>query len=151
MLRSVQCQNCFSNKLILPLIIGIAFCLILIIPLSNSNAIASEINVKQDIVDIPNGTGVYDFGDVNVDSGSVVVFTIENSGETALELTGIPIVQVTGTHTGDFTVTLEPDTPVSFNENTTFEIMFSPSESGDLEAQILLYNNDLDETHIHLL
>ena len=65
------------------------------------------------------------FGSVVVSTGSPVAhtFIISNAGSATLNLTGAPLVSVTGT---DFTVTAVPTTPVLVGGSTTFEITFDP-------------------------
>jgi hypothetical protein len=88
-----------------------------------------------------------EFGEAAVDSDTVVhTFTIENKGEEDLNLTGSPLVEITGTHAADFTVTSSPSTPVAAGGGTTtFEITFDPGRDGLREAEISIANNDSDE------
>ena len=106
---------------------------------------AAEINIKQGTVDIPDDTGIFDFGTVLVGGSSLVTFTIENLGNTDLELTGSPLVDITGTHASDFAVTQLPSTQISPANSTTFEITFSPNDVGTRNATVSIMNNDSDE------
>jgi hypothetical protein len=85
-----------------------------------------------------------DFGSVSVASGSVTrIFTIENTGNESLNLTGSPLVVLSGV---DFTLTQIPNTPIAVNTGTTiFEIIFDPSAVGLREATVSIANNDADE------
>jgi len=84
------------------------------------------------------------FGSV-AQGGSVVrTFTIRNTGTGALNLTGSPRVQWTGST--DFTVVQQPGSPVVANGGTTtFRIQFTPSSPGLKTATVQIANNDANE------
>ncbi len=112
-----------------------------------------EMNVKGNSVSIADGDTIpdaaddTDFGNVAL-SGSFVehTFTIENSGDGDLVLDGTPVVDISGTHAPDFTVTTQPTSPVaSAGGTTTFVIKFNPSGYGDRVAEVSIANNDPDE------
>jgi uncharacterized repeat protein (TIGR01451 family) len=89
-----------------------------------------------------------DFGSLEVAGGTQdYTFTIRNSGNSALILSGSPIVQVTGAHASDFTVTAQPasSTVASGGGTVTFTVRFNPSAAGLRSAEITVANNDLDE------
>jgi archaellum component FlaG (FlaF/FlaG flagellin family) len=88
-----------------------------------------------------------DFGNANVSGGTVArTFTIKNTGNGTLSLTGSPRVQVSGTHASNFTVTQQPSSTVSANGGTTtFEVRFDPSASGTRNAMISIGNDDSNE------
>ena len=88
-----------------------------------------------------------DFGQVDVSSGTNGnPFTITNTGFAALNLTGVPIVDITGAHASDFTVTTLPASPVAAAGGTTvFEITFDPNSTGLRTATVSIANNDSDE------
>ena len=111
-----------------------------------------EINVQYNGTSIPDGDASpgsgdgTDFGETNAAFGSVAhTFTVENTGGAPLSLTGTPLVDITGTHAGDFTVTSLPASIVAGGGGTTFEISFDPSAPGLREAQISIANDDSDE------
>ena len=95
----------------------------------------------------PDTADYTDFGNVDVDNGTqVYTFTIKNTGNIDLNLDGSPIIEITGTNAGDFSVTgTAPTTPVAANGSTTFEITFNPSDAGERTATISISNNDNDE------
>ncbi|WP_321531300.1 DUF4347 domain-containing protein [uncultured Desulfuromonas sp.] len=112
----------------------------------------SEINVSYSgttIVDgdtTPSSGEGTDFGSVAAASGTIVrTFTIENSGEGPLFMSGSPLVSITGTNAADFSVTTQPDTSVSSGGSTTFNVTFNPSAVGTRTATITIANNDADE------
>jgi len=100
-----------------------------------------EINVRQ-ATDIPDG-GVFDFGSVNVgETGDTVTFTIENIGNTTLELTGTPVVSVTGS---GFLLLTDADSTVGAGDSTTFQVIFTPGACDTNSGSISIANNDTDE------
>tara|TARA_R110002073_G_scaffold139232_2_gene289351 strand:- start:125075 stop:128854 length:3780 start_codon:yes stop_codon:yes gene_type:complete len=93
----------------------------------------------------PSVTDDTDFGSVDVASGSVVhTFTIANTGNAPLNLTGASLVFISG-GAGDFTVTNLPTTPIPALSSTTFDITFNPSSTGTITANVLIQNDDPDE------
>ncbi|MGJ8685818.1 MAG: BspA family leucine-rich repeat surface protein, partial [Nonlabens sp.] len=112
-----------------------------------------EINIKGNTIDIVNGDAIpegldhTDFGAVAVTAGTNVrTFTIENTGSSVLNLTGTPLVAISGTNAADFTVTTLPTSTVAATTGTTtFEITFDPSAAGMRTATISIANNDVDE------
>jgi hypothetical protein len=111
-----------------------------------------EINVTGNALSIADGDGSpdtldhTDFGATQEDGGTVVrTFTIENSGGGALSLTGTPLVDVSGTHSNDFTVTLDPASSVAGSGSTTFQVTFDPSALGLRSATLSIANDDADE------
>ena len=114
---------------------------------------APEINLKGNNTTIvnndtsPSATDHTDFGTQDVTSGTVVrTFTIENTGGSALNLTGTPKVVISGPNAAEFTVTTQPTSPVAAtNGSTTFQITFDPSGVGMRTASVSIANNDTDE------
>jgi hypothetical protein len=104
-----------------------------------------EINIKQGTMNIPSGTGSYNFGTVNVGSSTAVIFTIENTGTANLLLTGTPKVAISGANAGDFSVTQQPISPVGPNGSTTFTLRFAPTATSTRTATVSIVNNDSDE------
>jgi len=84
-----------------------------------------------------------DFGNVTTagDPGTRT-FTIKNTGESDLVLNGISKVEITGTHSGDFSVTIQPVSPIKSNDTSTFTVEFDPNTVGFREATITINNND---------
>jgi len=94
--------------------------------------------------DIANN-GSRDFGTVTIGSDNSLTFTIRNTGTTDLNLTGMDLVDVSGTNEADFTVTANPDTPVAASDTTTFTVQFAPGGAGVRNAVLTIANNDSDE------
>jgi len=96
--------------------------------------------------DTPSATDSTDFGSYDIDTGSnSVVFTIQNTGAAALDLTGGTLVAVGGTDPGDFLITSNPTTPVATSGSTTFTVHFDPTATGQRVATISIANTDADE------
>ena len=88
-----------------------------------------------------------DFGSFDITAGTHDhTFTIYNTGTGELNLTGTPLVAVSGTHAADFTVTVDPTTPLAITTGTTtFTVNFDPSAIGVRSATLSIANNDADE------
>ncbi|MBI3919811.1 MAG: choice-of-anchor D domain-containing protein, partial [Armatimonadetes bacterium] len=94
----------------------------------------------------PSLTDYTDFGSVSVDGGTVTrTFTIRNTGNLDLNLTGDPKVALSGDHAADFSVISLPTSPLLGSGSTTFAIRFNPSAVGVRTATVSLANDDLDE------
>ena len=91
----------------------------------------------------PSQTDDTEFGVAAVSGGSVAhTFEIENFGSDDLTLAGSPVVQITGAHAADFSVTTQPSSPITSGSNDTFTITFDPSAAGNRTATVSIQNND---------
>jgi LPXTG-site transpeptidase (sortase) family protein len=101
---------------------------------------------QQDIPDGDTTPGIADdtdFGAVSVDSGTVDhIFELNNFGDSTLVLSGTPLVEISGLHAADFTVTDQPATPIASGGTDTFTIQFNPSAAGNRTATVSISNND---------
>lgn len=118
----------------------------------DNTPLVSEISLKgngQEIVDgdtTPSTADNTAFGSAEVGGGTVAhTFTISNSGNTSLRLTGSPIVAISGANADDFTVTSPPYGTIAAGGSTTFVIEFAPSGAGVRTATVTIVNNDSDE------
>ncbi len=109
---------------------------------------ASEIKVEGKGITIANNDSTpcneedTDFGTVNVGSSVTRTFTIKNTGELVLNLTGSPQVSVMGT---GFSIINQPTSPVAALTGTTpFHVKFQPTESGVVKGNVSLNNDDGD-------
>ncbi len=95
----------------------------------------------------PSAADHTDFGNVRRTGGTLErTFTIANSGDAILNLTGTPKVEISGTHAAEFTVTAQPESPVAAGGGTTaFTIRFDPAELGLRTAIVSIANDDADE------
>jgi len=107
-----------------------------------------EINVIGNSISIVNGDTVpsaiddTDFGNVDIIIGATNIFTIQNTGTTPLNLTGIlPYINISGINAADFTLTANPTSPIIAGGNTTFNITFNPGALGLRTATITIANN----------
>jgi hypothetical protein len=112
-----------------------------------------EMDVKGNNVSIADGdttpslTDGTNFGKADVTGGTMNrVFTIYNTGDASLTLSGSPKVVVSGANAADFSVTADPTSPVAGTSgSTTFTVRFDPSAIGVRSATISIANNDSDE------
>ncbi|WP_163411588.1 BspA family leucine-rich repeat surface protein, partial [Flavobacterium ajazii] len=111
-----------------------------------------EINITGNAIAIANGSTVpattnhTDFDVVNVSSGTIArTFTIENTGAGFLNLSGTPLVDISGANAADFAVTTLPNSSIATAGSTTFAITFDPSAGGLKTATVTITNNDIDE------
>jgi hypothetical protein len=94
----------------------------------------------------PSAADHTDFGSADISTGSVDrVFTVANLGNVNLNLTGTPRVQLSGANASDFSVTIQPASPVAASGNTTFTVHFDPSAVGVRSATVSIANDDADE------
>src|SRR5206468_1915185 len=113
--------------------------------------VAPEIAVLGNGVEIADGDATpsvadhTDFGSVSLGQVRTHVFTISNSGDANLTLSGTPPVAISGPNAGDFSVVATPTTPVGPNTTTSFEVRFSPSASGTRAATLTIANDDSNE------
>ncbi|HLF51899.1 LamG-like jellyroll fold domain-containing protein [Flavobacterium sp.] len=90
---------------------------------------------------IANGT---DFGSTQIVSDQITrTFTIKNIGSGTVNLTGTPLVSITGSV--DFSVITFPITPITSTNTTAFQIKFNPSSIGIKTATVSIASNDSDE------
>ncbi|NQT74031.1 MAG: choice-of-anchor D domain-containing protein, partial [Chloroflexi bacterium] len=108
---------------------------------------APEMDVKGNSVSITDGdtspttADHTDFGSADVTSGSVVrTFTIENTGDATLTLSGTPTIAGS-----DFSLTGTPSATVAASGNTTFSVTFNPSATGTRTGTVSIANDDSDE------
>ncbi len=87
-----------------------------------------------------------DFGSVTTGTTANNTFTIENVGTADLNLTGAsPYITISGANAALFTVTAIPTTPITFGNNTTFQITYAPLVGGTHNAIISIANDDSNE------
>ena len=95
----------------------------------------------------PSTADLTDFGSRDIFSESAThTFTIRNTGSGDLLLTGVPIVQISGTNAGDFILSVQPASSTVIPSGTvTFQVTFDPTTTGVRKATINIANNDADE------
>ncbi|MEK7413387.1 MAG: choice-of-anchor D domain-containing protein, partial [Planctomycetota bacterium] len=111
-----------------------------------------EINIKGNGVSIaddnttPSAADDTHFGNALITGGTVShTFTIENTGTASLNLSGSPKVSIGGANPTDFTVTLQPGSPVGIGGTATFTLEFNPSATGLRSAEVSIANDDFYE------
>ncbi len=103
-------------------------------------------NVIADGAAVPSLANHTDFGHVNVTSGTIVrTFTVYNTGNADLNLTGTPRITIAGAHSADFTVTANASASIVGGDSSTFQVTFNPSASGVRSASVSIANDDSDE------
>lgn len=94
----------------------------------------------------PSASDHTDFGSVSLLGGTVArTYTVSNTGNADLVLSGSPRVALSGAHAADFTVTAQPASPVAAGGGTTFQVTFEPGAEGLRSASVSVANNDGDE------
>ncbi len=93
---------------------------------------------------VPTNIDNTDFGSVAVSAIVTNIFTIENLGSSLLNLTGTPIISVSGN--AAFTVSMQPSgATIASCSSRTFSVKFNPTVSGVQSAIISIANNDANE------
>ncbi|MDB4533472.1 choice-of-anchor D domain-containing protein [Vicingaceae bacterium] len=113
----------------------------------------NEINLVGNVTSIVDGetnttTGDFtDFGNVFVLATNPNIFTIENTGASVLNLTGVPnMVFISGANADQFSVTAQPSgSTIAGPGSDNFTITFAPTSSGLKQAEVFIYNDDADE------
>ncbi len=102
-----------------------------------------EMNLKLGSTSIADG-GSCSLGNYSAGNNTDTVFTISNSGTENLELSGSPIVTLSGS--SQFSVQAQPAaTTLAASGSTTFTIRFSPVTAGLASTSISIANSDEDE------
>jgi hypothetical protein len=96
-----------------------------------------------DITPAGNDGTDFGFGDVANSAGVLRTFTIRNSGSDNLNLSGTPIITITGTNAADFTVITQPSTsgPIAPDGTVTFVIKFLPLTSGGIHTAVIHFSS----------
>lgn len=72
-------------------------------------------------------------------------FTIENIGNSPLQLTGAPRIAISGADASSFAVLSQPGASLAGPGNFNFQIRFSPQGTGAKNATVTIASNDPDE------
>ncbi|MDW7690684.1 choice-of-anchor D domain-containing protein [Flammeovirgaceae bacterium SG7u.111] len=114
--------------------------------------VSPEVEVSGNGVAISNGSSTVsntnntDFGSLSIGVDTVTYeYTITNSGTSDLNLSGSPLVAISGANATDFEVVELPSTSIGVALNSAFKLKFSPSDVGIREALVTIINDDLDE------
>jgi len=91
----------------------------------------------------PNEKDHTDFGSMLPGTTVSYTYTIENTGQAVLNLTGNPVVAISGTNASDFTVTAQPQsTTLQPGASDSFTIEFNASSTGTKDAAVTIESND---------
>lgn len=95
----------------------------------------------------PNTLDDTDFGSIIVGNSNQNIFTILNTGNLDLNLTGAsPYVTIMGVNASEFSVTIIPSNTIgSLTGTTTFAITYTPTIGGTHNATISIANDDSNE------
>jgi len=86
---------------------------------------------------LPLGNGTGDFGTRDVNHGYwKQSYTLVNTSNQVVNLTGDPLVQITGGDASDFTVVQQPDALIQPGETTMLTVQFKPSATGQRTSQL---------------
>lgn len=110
---------------------------------SGAGGVSPDINIKQGPLDIPDGSGIYNYGTIEVWTTSSVQFTIENIGTAELYISDISL---DSGNTDQFSI-IAPEIPCAIapGDSSTFTIKFSPTNSLYYSAAVKVLNDDPDE------
>lgn len=103
----------------------------------------NEIDIKQETTDIVNNS-TFDFGKIVATQTKTLTFTIKNSGNKILNLTGTPIVSITG---DGYSITEQPSAnTISALGSLTFKVKLTTTTSKIHTGSITIQNDDSDES-----
>jgi hypothetical protein len=111
--------------------------------------IAPEISLSGNAVAIASGDSTPSLDD-HTDFGTIQLagetfshsFTLSNTGEATLHLSGTPKVEVTGPQAKDFEVLTEPSSPLEPGASTTFTLACRPRLPGERRAELRIASDD---------
>jgi autotransporter-associated beta strand protein len=93
----------------------------------------------------PTSADSTDFGTVDVGDTISRTFTISNSGDVNLVLSGTPVVEIIGGAAGDFEVTQPLSTSIPALSSTSFQVSYAPAVHGSSSVTLSIASNDADE------
>lgn len=112
---------------------------------SNAPVPAPEIDIQENNVSYAvNST--YNFGSVTESTESKRTFKISNLGTSILNLTGSPVIAISGTDIGMFSITQPNVTSLNAGESIEFTVSFVPNSLGSKTATIQIANDDSNES-----
>lgn len=85
--------------------------------------------------------GTVSLGDTLISTPVMISLTIKNTGKAPLQLTGEPLIAISGDNTSGFTVVTLPVKDISVNGSTSFQIKFDPAGEGELGSAVTIKNN----------
>lgn len=103
-----------------------------------ANVVSGLVQIKQGTTAIPHA-GTFDWGSVEAGTVHELVFSILNTGNQAVNITGSDITCSSGLN--EFWFTLEPPASIAAGSSGTFKVAFSPLNTGVRSATITFNNN----------
>lgn len=100
-----------------------------------------EIKIFNGETEIP-ANGTVSLGETAISRSSTVLITIRNTGRLPLELTGEPLIKLSGNDAGNFTISTQPTKNISAGNSSTFEVRFEPDHEGEAGTTVTIENND---------
>jgi hypothetical protein len=88
---------------------------------------------------LANGT---DFSAVMVGQALTHTFTLSNTRQAEVTLTGDPLVQIDGPASADFSVVASPTTPILAHAATPFQVRFTPSITGTRAVTVTILSDE---------
>jgi len=141
----------FSRRTLLTGLVLVLLSLALLLPSCRNPLMriidSSGITVKIDGTEVELG-GLYDLGRVKRGSTYTATFTVQNSGNTRLLLTGDPLVRIIGdpTTVAMFSISEEPSEQIEIRGTSTFTLTYTPiGDDVEREIQLLIANNSKKE------
>ena len=119
----------------------IAFPLLAEIQVLGNNTLISNGDLEPGVGDDTDFGAIAEAGEFTIERS----YTIESFGTGALLLSGDPIVEISGAHASDFSVTSLPSSPIPTSSDTEFSVTFNPTAVGLRTATISIENNVSDE------
>jgi hypothetical protein len=109
-----------------------------------SNISEPDITVKQGTADLPDGSGIYDFGSIEEGASSApVTITVSNNGNADLS---ISVVTFNSGDSDQFSIIASELPTILFpGTSTTFTVTFFPTSAGYKSAEVRIFNDDPDE------
>ncbi len=105
---------------------------------------APEISILAGATPYTSGASNYAFNSLHAGDSETATFTIENAGTGTLNLTGSPIVSISGD--SEFSISAQPGSTIAAGNSTTFNVLFRPAcTPGSKSATISISNDDADE------
>ncbi len=101
--------------------------------------LTTNITVTQNSTALTDGVSTVAYGNVNVGSSLSKTFTINNTGSSALNITGVTI---DGTDSANFSVTTQPAASIAATGSTTFTVLFNALTAGSKSAVVHIASDD---------
>jgi hypothetical protein len=105
----------------------------------------SEINIKENGTDIPDGTSGYNIGSTPAGTPKMITFTVENTGVDPLNLTGTPRVVLTNSMVAAYSLTQDAPVSITSGGEGTFTITLNYATAGTYSATVSIASDDNDE------